>query len=416
MVIILDPGHYYNYNQSPVKSSYYEGNMSFKLAYFLKEELEKYNCKVIVTRKTIYENPTLEARGKFSGQYKADLFLSLHSNAVAGKDYIPNGVEVIYSMKDVSWNKSFACKLIDIITQVTGMRKRSAYTRAYPNTTNVDYYGVIRSSAASGCTKAFLIEHGFHTNINDVEKLSKDETLKAIAKAEASLIAKEFSLSSSDDKTSNTTSKPELYRIRKSWKDASSQIGAYSVFENAKKALVGHEGYSVFNSVGNKVYPLGTLWLGKPVLTKAQCINALRKNNPNFTTGIVNKYYAIAEKYGIRADLAFCQACVETGWFRFTGTVKATQNNFCGLGVVSSTNSGCSFTSITSGVEAHIQHIYAYASTEVLPQGEILIDPRFKYVSPRGKGPTVESFNNSWAMSTTYSDTIFRVYEAISKF
>lgn len=53
---------------------------------------------------------------------------------------------------------------------------------------------------------------------------------------------------------SNTTK--EVYRVRKSWKDSTSQIGAYSNLENAKKAC--KEGYSVFDSKGNIVYNKNT--------------------------------------------------------------------------------------------------------------------------------------------------------------
>lgn len=45
----------------------------------------------------------------------------------------------------------------------------------------------------------------------------------------------------------------QLYRVRKSWTDAKSQIGAFSSLENAKKAC--KSGYSVFDSNGNVVYP-----------------------------------------------------------------------------------------------------------------------------------------------------------------
>lgn len=44
----------------------------------------------------------------------------------------------------------------------------------------------------------------------------------------------------------------EIYRVRKSWQDAASQIGAYSNLENAKKAC--KEGYNVYNSKGNVIY------------------------------------------------------------------------------------------------------------------------------------------------------------------
>ena len=52
---------------------------------------------------------------------------------------------------------------------------------------------------------------------------------------------------------SGSTAK-QLYRVRKSWSDAKSQIGAYSSLENAKKAC--KAGYSVFDEKGNAVFPV----------------------------------------------------------------------------------------------------------------------------------------------------------------
>lgn len=56
----------------------------------------------------------------------------------------------------------------------------------------------------------------------------------------------------STNTSTNTNTIKEVYRIRKSWKDSTSQIGAYSSLDNAKKAC--KEGYSVFDSRGNTVY------------------------------------------------------------------------------------------------------------------------------------------------------------------
>jgi N-acetylmuramoyl-L-alanine amidase CwlA len=50
------------------------------------------------------------------------------------------------------------------------------------------------------------------------------------------------------------SSAKQIYRVRKSWSDAKSQIGAYSSLENAKKAC--KAGYYVFNANGKVVYPL----------------------------------------------------------------------------------------------------------------------------------------------------------------
>lgn len=46
----------------------------------------------------------------------------------------------------------------------------------------------------------------------------------------------------------------ELYRVRKTWADAKSQIGAYKVLANAKKECDKHASYSVFDSTGKAVY------------------------------------------------------------------------------------------------------------------------------------------------------------------
>lgn len=56
--------------------------------------------------------------------------------------------------------------------------------------------------------------------------------------------------------TTTTASNKGLYRVRKSWDNVSSQLGAFANLENAKAAC--KEGYSVFDENGNVVYPVGT--------------------------------------------------------------------------------------------------------------------------------------------------------------
>lgn len=48
--------------------------------------------------------------------------------------------------------------------------------------------------------------------------------------------------------------KSELYRVRKSWEDSKSQIGAYRVYDNAVKQCNENPGYSVYDSNGKCVY------------------------------------------------------------------------------------------------------------------------------------------------------------------
>ncbi|WP_119864455.1 MULTISPECIES: N-acetylmuramoyl-L-alanine amidase family protein [Eubacteriales] len=47
----------------------------------------------------------------------------------------------------------------------------------------------------------------------------------------------------------------KFYRVRQSWENPSTQIGAFTIFDNAVKCADQNEGYSVFNSLGIKLYP-----------------------------------------------------------------------------------------------------------------------------------------------------------------
>ena len=67
--------------------------------------------------------------------------------------------------------------------------------------------------------------------------------------------------------SNNSTSSSEIYRVRKSWSDLNSQIGAYANLENAKAACDKNPGYSVFNSAGVKVYPVVAASQCDPVIT-----------------------------------------------------------------------------------------------------------------------------------------------------
>lgn len=57
----------------------------------------------------------------------------------------------------------------------------------------------------------------------------------------------------------------QMYRVRKSWSDAKSQIRAYKILDNAKKKVDANVGYKVFDASGNIVYPA----TAKPTQTPA---------------------------------------------------------------------------------------------------------------------------------------------------
>lgn len=133
--------------------------------------------------------------------------------------------------------------------------------------------------------------------------------------------------------------------------------------------------------------------------------------NPGFQREIAEAFYEIGKTYGVRGDIALCQAIIETGWFRFdNGTaVRPESHNYCGLGVKRRGDRGCSFESVHEGVTAMIQHLYAYSCKDPLPEGEKLTDPRFGYVT-RGVAPSWESLSGRWAMNSNYGASILGLY------
>ena len=154
--------------------------------------------------------------------------------------------------------------------------------------------------------------------------------------------------------------------------------------------------------------------IGQAVATLAQARTWLQQKAPAWVE-MADLYYGIAPRYGIRPDVALCQATKETAFFRFGGIVMPDQNNFAGLAATGTPNpsvtpeeyqkllrgadparvklepgrNGATFTDRATGVEAQIQHLYAYATADALPAGTVLLDPRFVLVR-RGSARFVE--------------------------
>lgn len=111
-------------------------------------------------------------------------------------------------------------------------------------------------------------------------------------------------------------------------------------------------------------------------------------------------YVAEARAEGVNPDVAFVQMCLETGFLRFGGLVTIDMNNFCGLGSIGPGQPGLSFPDEQTGVRAHVQHLKAYGSSEPL-LGD-LVDPRYRYVNPKGKSPDVHGLSGTWASDPGY--------------
>lgn len=156
---------------------------------------------------------------------------------------------------------------------------------------------------------------------------------------------------------------------------------------------------------------------GEAKATKAQAVAYLRNNNPQVKLScspekLVDLYWEEALREGICPDLTFCQAIVETGFFKYGGDVIYKQNNFCGLGTTGGGVRGASFKTPQLGVRAHVQHLLAYSKTSK-PKTAI-VDPRYQIAHnlqiSRGLINKWFGLNGTWAMGAEYCEKIMYHY------
>ena len=98
----------------------------------------------------------------------------------------------------------------------------------------------------------------------------------------------------------------EMYRVRKTWVDASSQIQAFRDLNNAKAYVNSHAGYTVFNSKGQSVYSVATTLTSGTVT--ASVLNVRKTAISNSTIiGKLNKgtKVKIAKKVGNMYNIYF---------------------------------------------------------------------------------------------------------------
>ena len=118
-------------------------------------------------------------------------------------------------------------------------------------------------------------------------------------------------------------------------------------------------------------------------------------------------FFDEANKEGIRAEVAFSQTMIETGYLQFGGDVKIEQFNFAGMGATGNGAQGNSFPDVRTGIRAQIQHLKCYANNNKL--NFTLVDPRWSD-KLREKAPYVEwlsipnnPYGTGWAGDPEYA-------------
>lgn len=126
---------------------------------------------------------------------------------------------------------------------------------------------------------------------------------------------------------------------------------------------------------------------------------------------------------GVRGDLAFAQAIVETGGFRYTSP----GNNFAGMGWCDSCATGRVFPTPTDGVRAQIQHLKNYGDP-TSRAANLAHPPSVYWYAPASLSPDVAAQNfdsffakgwaltwnqmgsGNWATDPNYSSKVLNVY------
>lgn len=363
-VIVLDPGHGGS-DPGAVANGLREKDLNLVIALETRRYLQdNYQGHQVVMTRTTDEYVSLAKRVAISNEAKADLFASLHNNAM-GASRKGEGFESFISSGYLN-----------------------PQTVAYQNVIHGEIYGYIQTLGrpdrgkkrnnfyvlVNPLASCVLFEYLFLTDAVDAAFLRRDDYLKEFGRRTAIGIAKALGLPT---KVSG-----------------------------------------------------GTLLLGDPVATPAQCYDyILRKTaardiklSHQKVNELVQLYWKHGQLTGVRPDILFAQGpCHETGCLTFErsagvpGAVTVDQNNFAGVKIRNPVGDRRedheSFTSMEEGVRAHFNHLLAYLGLE--PIG--MPHDRFYVVKSLygGKVDTIEQLSGKYAPSKTYHESVLAHYQGI---
>jgi len=166
-------------------------------------------------------------------------------------------------------------------------------------------------------------------------------------------------------------------------------------------------------SLGASALAGGPSILGPSLLSPSQIEEwyASTRSLPNTMVAfpkLVSDYFIASRMTHVRADLAFAQSVVETGYFSFPpgGQLVPDDNNFAGIGACDSCSHGWSFPSALAGVLSQEELLLAYASPKP--------SARFSWVSNlgiQGCCNTWLGLSGIWASNLSYGYEILSVYK-----
>ncbi len=221
IVVVLDAGHD-NTHEGCHYEGFDESIANLYIAYFCKQELEKYNGVTVYMTRTGFgcqygydENSTancLTSRVNYAKSVNADVLISLHNDYDPDLDNSQNGSKVIIPnpnykpalcVKGSALGQSILTQLTTTGLNInnwklcpngTGIVTRDSSSGTYPDGSAKDYYALINKSKSAGFT-CIIVEHAFCTNYSDrVNHLSTAAQYQELGVADATGIANYYGL------------------------------------------------------------------------------------------------------------------------------------------------------------------------------------------------------------------------------
>lgn len=180
-VVVIDAGHGGS-ETGATYSGIYEKTLNLKIAKYVQSELEKNGVRVYMTR-TTDTTTSLSSRTSLANSVNADLFVSVHNNAMTNNSTV-KGTEVLYPTSSIVKNGisaySLATKLQKTVSDLAG-----TYDKGIINKNNL--YVLNHTNMP-----AVIIEVAYMTNWSDLQKLKSEEFLEEAGKAIAQGILESF--------------------------------------------------------------------------------------------------------------------------------------------------------------------------------------------------------------------------------
>lgn len=227
-----DYGHK-DQDSGAVANGFKEVDLNYEVGQACTEELRRHSIDVFEP------SGSLNNRINQINAANVDVIVSFHNNAGGG-----DGTEIlIYEKggKAEQLAQKVYDKVVPALNNGRGIKER----------TNL---GVLKRTTKP----AILIECAF-MDTKDIQCIDEAHERKEWGIAIAKGILEYFNIPYKGQ------AQKEIYRVRKNWSDATSQKGAYSSLENAKKCADDNPGYNVFDAAGNKIYGGKVIAVGSTV-------------------------------------------------------------------------------------------------------------------------------------------------------